>query len=99
LAKSKRPRSLKILEEVAEMFGYSLSKRLKFASGGIIKSMPSKSPAVSRSDFAPRTVVSPVQSTSSPTVITNVYPSAGLNEEQVADSVSENIYWKLSTKI
>jgi len=34
-----------------------------------------------------------------PTIVTNVYPSQGLNETQVANSVSENIYWRLSTKI
>ncbi len=99
LGKSKRKRSLQILDEVAEMFGYNLSKKLEFANGGIIKSMPSRSPSVSRSDFSPRTTVAALQTASSPTVITNVYPSAGLNEMQVADSVSENIYWKLSTQI
>jgi hypothetical protein len=99
LAKSKRARSLKILDEVADLFGYNLSKKIAFANGGIIKSMPARSPSVSRSDFAPRTQAAVVQSAASPTVITNVYPSAGLNETQVADSVSENIYWKLSTQI
>jgi hypothetical protein len=39
------------------------------------------------------------QSAAAPTIVTNVYPSQGLNETQVANSVSENIYWRLSTKI
>jgi len=99
LGKSKRPRSLKILEQVAEMFGFSLVKGLKFANGGILSGMKAKSPSISREALSARTTVASMGSTTSPTVITNVYPSAGLNEEQVANSVSENIYWKLSTQV
>lgn len=99
LSKTKRLRSLKILEEVADQFGYSLVKGLKFANGGIMTGMKAKSPSISRESLSPRTTVASAGSPTSPTVITNVYPSAGLNEEQVASSVSENIYWKLSTQI
>lgn len=99
LAKTKRLRSLKILQEVADQFGYSLVKGIKFANGGIMTGMKAKSPSISRESLSPRTTVATMGSSASPTVITNVYPSAGLNEEQVANSVSENIYWKLSTQI
>lgn len=99
LSKTKRLRSLKILEEVADQFGYSLVKGLKFANGGFYTGMKAKSPSISRESLSPRTTVATVGSSASPTVITNVYPSAGLSEEQVANSVSENIYWKLSTQI
>ena len=93
---SKRKRSLQILEEVADTFGYSLYK--KFANGGMM--VESKTPSVvSNSSVSQQTIMGPTTNASGPTVITNVYPSAGLNETQVADSVSENIYWKLSTQI
>lgn len=94
---SKRKRSLSILDEVAEMFGYSLVKRMEFADGGIMKM--AKAPSVVTNSSVTQTITASPTNASSPTVITNVYPSAGLNEGQVADSVSENIYWKLSTRI
>lgn len=99
LSKTKRLRSLKILQEVADQFGYSLVKGIKFANGGIMTGMRANSPSISRESLSPRTTVASMGLPASPTVITHVYPSAGLNEEQVANSVSENIYWKLSTQI
>jgi hypothetical protein len=102
LGKNKRARSLKILDQVADMFGYSLVKKLQFAEGGIMKwKMPSTTPSmVSGSDAVKTQVITaPPTSASAPTLITNVYPSAGLDEKQVASSVAENLYWKLSTQI
>lgn len=95
---SKRKRSLQILDEVAEMFGYSLVKSVNFANGGIVK-MSSKTPSMvsNSSSVTTQAITSSVANTNGPTIVTHVHPSAGLNEKQVADSVSENIYWKLST--
>ena len=99
LAKSKRKRSLEILRQVMEEFG--LGHLAQFADGGVMKSM---SMTQSRSPISgyngDRTVVTTTaHAAAAPTIVTNVYPSQGLNEEQVADSVSENIFWRLSNKI
>jgi hypothetical protein len=94
---SKRKRSLAILEEVAEMFGYSLFK--KFADGGIMDIKATRPSMISNSSSVTQLITNTPSGANAPTVITNVYPSAGLDEVQVADSVSENIYWKLQTRL
>lgn len=101
LAKSKRKRSLEILRQVMDEFG--LGHLAKFADGGIMKNVavsPRSGSSFSGFDNGGSSVITTTtQRPASPTIITNVYPSAGLSEDQVADSVSENIYWKLSTQI
>jgi hypothetical protein len=96
LSPSKRKRSLDILEEVAGIFGYNLYKN--FADGGVMKE--SKTPTmITNSTVTQQTITNSGSNANAPTIISNVYPSAGLNEKQIADSVSENIYWKLSTQV
>jgi hypothetical protein len=84
LAKSKRTRSLKILEEVARLFGFGLynQKSKAFADGGIEQSV------------ATQTVSAPTGV--GPNVEFNVFPSAGLNEEQTARYAMNELYWKLT---
>ena len=110
LSVSKRPQSLDILKQVAEMFGFSLVK--KFADGGILKGIqPGKTNHFADGGFSTTRNVSgyvtrtrttssnavPVASSGSvvysPTM--NVYPSAPLNEEQVAESVARDLFWKI----
>ena len=110
LSVSKRPQSLDILKQVAEMFGFSLVK--KFADGGILKGIqPGKtnhfadggfSTTRNVSGYVTRTRstssnVAPIAASGSvvysPTM--NVYPSAALNEEQVAESVARDLFWKI----
>lgn len=84
LAKSKRTRSLKILEEVARLFGFGLynQKSKAFADGGIEQSV------------ATQTVSAPTGV--GPNIEFNVFPSAGLNEEQTARYAMNELYWKLT---
>lgn len=101
LSKNKRKRSLEILRQVMNEFG--LAHLAQFADGGIMKTM--KSSPVRGTTFkgyqsnTGAVVSATARAAAAPTIITNVYPSQGLNEKQVAGSVSENIYWKLSTQI
>jgi cellobiose-specific phosphotransferase system component IIB len=99
LSKAKRPRSLKILEEVAEQFGFSLVKGLAFANGGLMKSVQAD-PSPFRT--APKDTTTVVQtpvaaSTSGPSVNFHVHPSQGLNETQIGEAAMDHLYWKLST--
>jgi hypothetical protein len=85
LAKHKRQRSLKILEEVARLFGFGLYGPGKmFADGGVEKTV------------AAQTVTSPT--TGGPNVEFNVYPSAGLNEEQTGRYAMNELFWNLTNK-
>ena len=100
LAKSKRPRSEKILEEVARIFGFSLVKKMSFANGGFFSGfdMGRKSSGISVDYSAPvRTQQVNQSSASAPNVTMNVYPSAGLNEEQIGQSAMNHMFWKFST--
>lgn len=100
LSKNKRKRSLEILRQVMQEFG--LGHLAQFADGGIMSTMKSSPTATSSFNGFKGSTGSVVTSTAytpaGPTIVTNVYPSQGLDEEQVANSVSENIYWKLSTQ-
>lgn len=74
LSKAKRPRSLKILEEVARMFGMSLFKTQAFANGGIEGgSKSSNSSSMSSSGNVPAALLSSI----SQSLLKN---SGGLNE-------------------
>lgn len=96
---SKRKRSLSILDEVATMFGYQLVKRMEFADGGIMKMAKTPS-VVSNSSVTHQTIMAPAANANAPiTIISNVHPSAGLDEQQIGDSVAEKLYWKFSTKV
>jgi len=99
LSPAKRPRSLKILDQVAEMFGFSLVRKLRFANGGIMAAMPKSTPSPRsvQSASVDQIVRQSATGSSSPTVITNIYPSQGLNEEQIGESAANYMYWKLST--
>jgi len=81
LAKGKRMRSLKILEEVARIFGFGLHK-MQFENGGTVD-QPLAPAAV--------TSTSPGQN-----VNFNVFPSKGLSEEQIGEAALNQLYWKLS---
>lgn len=80
LAKSKRSQSLKILEEVARIFGFGLHN-MNFENGGVVQTQ--MAPAISSDSGLP-----PVNF--------NVYPSAGLNEQQIGESALNEFYWKLT---
>jgi hypothetical protein len=85
LAKRKRVRSLKILEEVARIFGFGLfPKSNMFADGGI--------------EQAVKTQVVQSPSAGGPNVEFNVYPSAGLDEEQTGRYAMNELYWQLTNK-
>jgi hypothetical protein len=99
LAPSKRKRSLEILRQVMQEFG--LGHLAQFADGGMMNAT-NMAPRSGFSGFkggASSTVVTSGSSVASPTIVTHVYPSQGLSESQVADSVSENIYWRLSSSL
>jgi hypothetical protein len=84
LAKSKRERSLKILEEVARIFGFGLYKQTKmFAEGGIEQAVSSTTSSSTTS--------------SGPNVTVQVNPSAALDEEKVGRIAATELYWQLST--
>ena len=100
LAKSKRPRSEKILEEVARIFGFSLVKKLSFANGGILSGFDTGRKSGVSVNYG--TTPSTAQQTSynpagAPNVTMNVYPSANLNEEQIGESAMNHMFWKLNT--
>lgn len=98
LALSKRIRSLKILQTVAEMFGFSLMK--KFAEGGMMPAMPQSSSTAS--SYLPSTrAVSSNSSTSAspaPTIIVNVYPPAGMDTRAVGKSVIQELNWQIQSQ-
>jgi hypothetical protein len=99
LHKSKRKRSLKILEEVADMFGYNLSKKLEFANGGLIRSMEARSVSMTSSSSNGGGIVyaapqAPVNGATVPNINMYVQPSPGLDEEKVAEIAAADLYWK-----
>lgn len=112
---NKRGRSLEILNQVAEMFGFSLVK--KFADGGILSSISASNGgafadggfhstksisgyvAGSRSRGPSMAEISTTSGSNESVVINNhVYPSAQLDERQVADSVARDLFFKLRNK-
>lgn len=96
LALSKRIRSLKILEQVAQMFGYTLFKQ--FANGGILDVFNSRSKATSSSLTAASTVVSTpiIRSTASdkPNVSLTINSTDGYTPEQLAESAVSELAWQ-----
>jgi hypothetical protein len=99
LALSKRIRSLKILQTVAEMFGFSLMK--KFAEGGMMPAMtPSTSsvaplvPSSSALGMSSRTTTTAQK----PTIIVNVYPPAGMDTRAVGKSVIQELNWQIQSQ-
>jgi len=82
LAKAKRGRSLKILEEVARIFGFGLHS-MQMANGG-----------TTDQPLAPR----PTVSSGGPDVSFNVFPSPGLSEQQIGKAAMDELYWKLKNK-
>jgi len=98
LSKAKRPRSLKILEEVARMFGFSLYKQ--FANGGIMSSVTkgAKSPAVVTSSNYARTASVNSGNGSGSVVNFTVNPSQGLSEQQIGESAMKELYWQLASR-
>jgi len=103
LGKMKRPRSLKILDEVADMFGFTLVKKLSFASGGIMKSVQpnTSSPFSARAKSEAYVMSAPATPASGTATIVNynVHPSQGLDEKQIAKASMDELYWRLSTSI
>jgi hypothetical protein len=101
LSKAKRPRSLKILEEVAEQFGFSLVKRLEFANGGILKSVQSatESPFKSTTRSESTMIAAATSGSGASTIVNyNVHPSQGLSEKQIAEASMSELYWQLSSR-
>lgn len=100
LSRAKRPRSLKILEEVASMFGMSLSK--SFANGGILSGFNTQSmatPSTSGSSETFRTRTTGVgASAAAPTYNFTVNPSQGLSEQQIAEAAMKELYWQIASR-
>lgn len=97
LALSKRLRSLKILQQVAEMFGFSLMK--KFADGGFMSSMTPQATS-SASNLLPSSRAISSSSTTTaqtPTIIVNVYPPAGMDTTAVGKSVVQELNWQIQS--
>lgn len=97
LALTKRVRSLKILEKVAEMFGYSLFK--KFANGGFfMDAFGSNSNLSLRGSTTNGTSVVENNSSSSSKIIninTAINATEKQNPQQLADAVATSITWQL----
>lgn len=94
LGVAKRMRSTKILQQVADMFGFQLFR--KFANGGVMSSQMMRSNlAQYRTASAPTKTVVTSSAPSMPGVNFNVYPSAPLNEEQVGRSAMETLFWQI----
>lgn len=86
LAKGKRTQSLKILEEVARIFGFGLHN-MQMANGGVEKSVgQAVNPSASLSTGA------------GTNLSLNVYPSPGLSEIQIAEAAANELYWRLLNK-
>ena len=94
LGVAKRMRSTKILQQVADMFGFQLFR--KFANGGVMSSQMMRSNlAQYRTSSAPTQTIVTSSAPSMPGVNFNVYPSAPLNEEQVGRSAMETLFWQI----
>jgi hypothetical protein len=92
---SKRKRSLQILEEVATLFGYSLTKAVKFADGGFMNS--ARTPSSLSVSASSSYMSSAAATTAGPTTIINqtINPSQGLSEKQIAAAAVTEIFWEL----
>ena len=96
LSKAKRGRSLKILEEVARMFGFSLFKQ--FANGGILSGFDTKAASPLRVTSNSAVVNSgPSGYGAGNTTIINqtINPSQGLSERQIGQAAITEIAWQL----
>jgi hypothetical protein len=54
---------------------------------------------ISNSNSVTQVITNAPSGASGPNVNFNVFPSAGLNEEQIGESAMEHLYWKLSNTI
>lgn len=81
LAKSKRGQSMKILEEVARIFGFGLHN-VQMANGGT-------------SDVA-KAVTTSTSTSSAPNLTLQINPSQGLSEKQIGEAAMAEFYWRLS---
>jgi Sec-independent protein translocase protein TatA len=86
LAKSKRGRSLKILEEVARIFGFGIHNMKAFADGGIEKTV-TQSVSTSSSTAA-----------GLPAINFNVHPTPGLSEKQIGEAAAAELFWQLTNR-
>jgi hypothetical protein len=85
LGKRKRGRSLKILEEVARIFGFGLHAK-QFSNGGIEKTVT-------------QTVTSPSASAAGlPAIQFNVHPTPGLSEKQIGEAAAAELFWQLTNR-
>lgn len=96
---SKRVRSLKILEEVASMFGYSLAKTMKFANGGLLSMQQSTPASLSVSSSSGYVTANPSVNGGNTTIINQtINPSQGLSEKQIAQASAVELFWELQNK-
>ena len=96
LSPAKRPRSLKILEEVARLFGMSLFKN--FANGGVLSGFETKAASPLKVTTTSSVVNSaPVRAGAGNTtyINTTINPSQGLSEAQIGLAAATEIFWQL----
>ena len=98
LSATKRVRSLKILQKVADEFGYGLFKQ--FADGGIESgiSMRGSSPTGLRNVTSTASVDSFTPVGASGGVNVTIFPSEGMNEKEVGKSVVKEINWEMLSR-
>lgn len=97
LALSKRLRSLKILEQVAKMFGYGLFK--SFADGGIMKSLPGASqqtstPVTTTSLTVPLSRSGTATTSDRPNVSLTINSTQGYTPGQLAQTAVSELSWQ-----
>jgi hypothetical protein len=98
LSPSKRSRSTQILEQVAEMFGFTLAKKLSFFDGGILQSVPRSSNLMSSTNLPTPASRTTAASTQGPSIALHVHPSQGLSEEQIGRSAATELFWQLMNR-
>lgn len=94
LAASKRLRSLKILEQVAAMFGYTLFKQ--FAAGGILDTFTNRastSTPISASSVV-TTIPASVRGNDRPNVSLTINSNQGYTPEQLATATVSELAWQ-----
>lgn len=96
LAKKKRKRSMKILQRVAAEFGLGMFQ--KYADGGMETPRSGGGGGVTSRMFSDTGTGSRSfggASGGGAPVAVNVYPSQGLDEEQIGESAANTLYWNL----
>jgi predicted Zn-dependent protease len=93
---SKRIRSLKILEQVAKMFGYSLTKQ--FADGGILKMLPNLNSNSMYKPTTTTTVTAPITRSADnvdrPNVSLTINSTQGYTPKQLATTAVSELSWQ-----